>query len=754
MTPISLRRRHGTRAAASPNHRRTTRAAVRLLGAASAAAALAAGAALLLLARPSLLVNERSAAFILGRAHAYAPRWAALSVSARALGGTRHRYEFKISDLCISKRDGTLDACFESIEASALVDWSRRGPVLVALERLRATGRHLRLTAGLQPSPLIQATFRTWLERAAAGRLLPSRLTSARIEDCDVRLPLFQLVRPTSTVTGALSVRLAPNRALPLQILMDARVRTSRGARRLRLQAEAGSDLFTETPPRIAEARAAGSYDGKTFRAAARIRRENHGAGTLRVSASAGAYRIDGRWQAAPGQGHWALSGGLRARSGAGLLTLTDCRGTAMRRVGKLLPPAANLTCRWEARAPVLESARLGHPPSLAGALRLAARIEGKPGKTATISHELDATAAIPRFEKLVTALSGTRWAIPAPLHVLKGTLSATASSHGNSRSPVQRMRWSASADLASVKQRLLARATGTLSAAGLGAAQIVLNNDAELIISDMVLELPSVDVSGIPQFAVDRRIIHETHDNRAARRKFSTRARISMRTERPLRLLSNLAKEPVPIGLDLTVTSPPTLTSGTVAIRSFGIELFRRAAIVDHLNLALIAGEKAARLEGVVLYRAAEATIRIILMGTTRRPQIEFESDPPMDRDQIIALLVYGKSPGELDLDQAQSVGNTRTALESKAFGLLSLYLFGTTPIETVTYDSATRSYAVKLRLPGGASMELSSDFSQTRELRLRKLLAPHWAVQSEFKSVRDQGGGGAAWLEWFNRY
>ena len=77
------------------------------------------------------------------------------------------------------------------------------------------------------------------------------------------------------------------------------------------------------------------------------------------------------------------------------------------------------------------------------------------------------------------------------------------------------------------------------------------------------------------------------------------------------------------------------------------------------------------------------------------------------MDRDQIIALLVFGKSPSELDLDESESVGNTQTALESKAFGLASLYLFGATPIERVAYDSATGTYSVRLRLPGGANLQ-----------------------------------------------
>jgi hypothetical protein len=273
-------------------------------------------------------------------------------------------------------------------------------------------------------------------------------------------------------------------------------------------------------------------------------------------------------------------------------------------------------------------------------------------------------------------------------------------------------------------------------------------------VLEDVALDLPRLDVGALPRATVDKRI---GPPKPPAGGGSPVRLQARVRTEKPVRLFSNLAADPVPVSLDLGLASPPMAASGTVSIGGFGVRLFRRSARIERLDLGLKPGRPAA-IDGELSYKAAEATIRILLLGTAKKPRVDFMSDPPMERDEIIALLVYGKSPSELDLDEAQSVGNTRTALESKAFGLASLYLFGTTPIETVTYDAASRAYAVKFRLPGGASMELSSDFSTTRELRVRKLLAPHWAVQSELQTRRDEAGtetgGGAAWLEWFDRY
>lgn len=761
-----------------------------MLAAAAALGALLMGGALLFLARPSVLVNERVAAFLLRRAQSYAPRWEGLSVWAHALPGRRHRYALELRGLCVKDAYGAVDACFETIELGALAAWSRRGPSLVAVERLRVAGRRVALRPGRSPAGEGGGSLAP-LRRAAAGRLLPPWLAGARWEDFRVSLPELDVESGSTTVAGRLALSLEPRRALPALASADLRLRTPAGVKRLRARVEAGSDLLGAARPSALELRARGDYAGSPFRAGLLARRGQGEEGSLRLDGAWRGARAEGRGAARRVGGRWELAGGLELSApGRGRLSLRRCRGEAGP-AGDEPPRLARLDCRWEAvpaRLPRAFPAR-----ALRGALsararragpsgretldarlnasiepvrdwyelsaRASASLSGRPGAEARLSHELDARLSIPRFERLTAALRGTRWAVPAPLHVMTGPLSLRASSRGDPRSPLDAS-WSASADLSSARQRLAARASGTLAAREPRAPRPALESESELVLSDVAIELPRIDVGSVPQLQVDRRIVSEPPAERAhepaapVALPVELRGRLRVRTEKPARLLTNLAREPVPIDLDLDVSFPPAAAGGTVALRRFGIELFRREAVVDHVNLALSPGRRDARLEGLVLYRAAEATIRIILLGTTRRPLIDFASDPPMDRDQIIALLVYGRSPSELDLDQAQSVGNTQTALESKAFGLLSLYLFGSTPVETVTYDSVSRAYTVKLRIPGGASMELSSDFSQTRELRLRKLLAPHWAVQSEFRSHREEGGGGSAWLEWFNRY
>jgi hypothetical protein len=228
----------------------------------------------------------------------------------------------------------------------------------------------------------------------------------------------------------------------------------------------------------------------------------------------------------------------------------------------------------------------------------------------------------------------------------------------------------------------------------------------------------------------------------------------LSVGTAKPIVLYSDLAKTPVPVALDFKLEKPPGVMTGAVEVKSFDIEFFRRNATVDHLTLTFRPGSKVVGLDGLIKYKAAEATISIRLLGTTDKPQVVFESDPPMNQSDIVAMLVFGKSPDDLDADQAATVANSQTAMSDEAFGLASLYLFASTPVQFVGYDPATKSYTMKLRVPGGETLSLNSDFDTTKSVQLRRRLSKHFAIVEEAVNSQTEGNGFVTLLEWFTRY
>ena len=733
----------------------------RLAWLAGAPLAALAVAAAVFLARPGALLTSRTVGAALKVFGAsYAPAWSSLRFTAEPLAPRRHRYALTAFGFCAGNRDGAFSACFSELELRAVVFYSRRGPVIERVERLTAVSGDARLD------------LRRFGPRGG-GRGVPPALYSTPVRELRVELSSFTVTAASAAVSGDFRAVLDPRDRRPLTVAADVRIKAASGARRLKAELSAATDLLQGGAPTFVELAASAELrPGGRARAARRARRRARGgpgAGGAPRPPPAGPLRSLRLYACA---GSAPLGPGAARPSGGGLACryqLTPARPPAepFRSVRSLSGPvslrgrAGEGTYEAELKAAV-EPVKAWYEVAGDAAVRVRGRLS-RPLKDAEMSHEVHATVKVPRFEDLVALLKETKYAVPPPVHVLTGPLSLTLESRGDPRSARLSARYALTSDLAAGRQRLVLRAEGEAAAADAWTPARAFEHSGELILKEVALEAPRLEVGRAPKVFVDKRIKTgaEVPDRAATARRpggggrfAAPRGSLVVRTEKPLILFSNLAKDPVPIGLDLILTSPPAAAAGTVSVRSFAVELFRRNATVDHLNIEVSSGSRPGALEGLVRYKTQEVEIGILILGTVEKPRIELTSVPPLKREDIIALLIFGKSPAELDPEQTVSVSNTETALESRAFGLASLYLFGATPIEHVGYDPGTKTTTVKLRLPGGANLTIGSDFDQSRQLKLRKSLAPHWAIQSEISDQGREGAGATTFLEWFNRY
>jgi len=731
--------------------RALTRVALLAMGAVLSAAVVAA----LFLERPELLLTDRVVAAALRHfGAAYAPRWSKLSFSAAAIGRRRHRYALSSEGICAEDPRGVFMGCFKRLEFAVVVRYSRRGARLEVIENLDAVGERVVVDLG---------------RRAPAATRAPPAPPFVR--SLRVELPDLILRTPGLEASGSVSASVEPGRRRPAAFKADLRTRGKRAVGRVKLRLTADTDLFNAGEPSFLDAKGFAVIPGR---------------GRARVAMKV--LRAGARYE---------LSGGAEVYASTGPLLsarLTGCRGTVSR--GEPGEGSGELACRYEVVASKPIDARLGVIKTAAGAVRangelragrLSAvvhgtldpigawyelsgsaegRLAGRLGdsvRALKLSHDVRALLKVPKFEDLAAFLRETSYAVPAPFHVLSGPLSLALELRGDPRSGRQEVRYVLETALAGARQKLVARTTGKVSIVNALGPRRGAEHSAEVLLKDVALELPKLEAGPAPKITLDRRITSgeetrtvasSTAAARAAARPLAVRSRVTVRTERPMILYSNLAKEPVPVGVDLTATHPPAAVAGRVSVSKFDVELFRRRATLDHMNVTLSSGSRVGRLEGLLLYNTPSASIRIAILGTTERPRVELTSVPPLKREDIIGLLIFGKNPNELDPEQTASVSNTETALESRAFGLASLYLFGATPIEHVGYDSATRTTSVKLRLPGGARLTLGSDFDQSRQLTVRKPLSPHWAIQSEISEQGQQSKAATTFLEWLNRY
>ncbi|MBI4423445.1 MAG: translocation/assembly module TamB domain-containing protein [Elusimicrobia bacterium] len=780
---------------------RVLAAAKRLAALAAGLAVLAAGLAALLAARPELLVNPRSAAWALGRfGKAFEPRWESLSVWPVSLGAFDKDLVVHARGLCWRTRRPETSGCLERLDLRVGARVGFSGLEELRLEYLDAYGGSIR---GDLSRPAERAAPPTG-EPARA----PAWLGLLRVGSVAVELPSVRVALASGTLAGAWSLSLPP----------APREGAARAGGKRRALSARGEGLWRDAsgpkPFGAALALETDAFDGRlsflTLSADADAGPLGQGRAWARVEpGEGGSFAVDAEAEASAGQRRVsaALRGRGRRREWGGVLSaryadragpvsavgLDGCRGE-LGLDPELRLERASLACRcWLEPRPFGREA----PARLAGFLtargrvaggreldsrasltidpaggwyrfsgRLSASAAGTLGSGARglrIRHDAQAELRVPRFEDLVAYFRGSAFALPAPLNALHGPVHARVRGSGDSRLDPQRFAVDARTELHNAVQSVALRVRGGVTATKLWTPERRFAARLEAALDDVAIELPYLEVQAPPKVALDPRITSGGGPEPELRLAPAPRPRplpveLSLRVHtpaKPVRLHTNLLRDPVPLRLDLELAAPAAASSGTIWTEPFLLELFGRKAEVERLSARQRPGSRSIELDAAIRYKTPEAVVRILLLGTTDKPRVQFMSEPPMDRSQVLALLLFGKPPSELDADQAASVGHTNAALTEQAFGLASLFLFASTPIEYVGYNPEAGTYTIRFRLPGGATAEVGSDLEESRRVRVRKRLSRRWAVETELRrELATERNAVATFLEWFLRY
>lgn len=760
---------------------------------------------------PSGFLNTRTLSAAVERFGAsYRPRWKDLSFEVRSQDLLTKRLILDASDFCFDDETGAMKGCFALLELDATIRLGLRPYLRVTrLDKLVVRESSLSIDAAAGKAARKKEKPARY---SRLPQLLPEPLRQMRLGELDVRLPAASVKTASGTTTWGLSARYAAGSGRPLAAHGFAVLRDTSNLVSDRYVADLkfDSDLFDQG--RLSYLNARGEVRSRGLQAYVFARAQNAGKRSLKLLARA-RVRAGGRTIVAQATGvqtprRYVARGALDLMDPSGpvrKLGLDDCRFQAPLASDGVHPEKAELVCALTAvpkplglahHAKVLPfrgafKAHVDFKPKLGAlekdafqaavsadvgpvkdyygfylhaALKLAGRTSRLP-ESLKAEHSVTAGLTVDRFQDLVRYLEGTAYSVPAPFHVLDGPITFEARSVGDPRGPDQRVEYTLTTALSAGRQALQAQARGAVTARGLFQPSPTFADSTEVDLKKVAFELPYLRVGPMPAVSVDKRIVTGGKPPQQAEAAARTSVRKSsvtalrydahVLTSAPVLLYSNVVKDPVPIGLDLHLRNSGM--TGKIELRSFHMEVFRQLALIDHITLTPLPGSSAFGLDGLVVYKKEDVTIKIALLGSTDRPQISLTSDPPMTQDEIIGVLLYGKSPGELDIDQQTSVGNAATAMTNGAFGLASLYLFASTPIEYVGYDPATQTYSIKFKLPGGATLAVGSTLEESRTIKLRKRIASHFAIETELQSTRSGEQRSSAittFLQFFERY
>jgi TamB, inner membrane protein subunit of TAM complex len=401
--------------------------------------------------------------------------------------------------------------------------------------------------------------------------------------------------------------------------------------------------------------------------------------------------------------------------------------------------------------------------------------IPAKPFKDWQIHSKVDVELAIAEFHNLVEILDKTAYAVPAPFHVLHGEVHFMAKGELNPRGgeiPLE-----LHTELHSKEQNFVVDSKGHFKFRKELASEVDpksghelgydMNLQLDAALTSIKLMLPHFDLSSFPKLAPDTRIREEIEaHNKSGPGRFSYQIHVTTPVG-PVKIVTNLASAPIPIRADIQLdTKQPPL--GKISIEMFPVDVFKRQATIEKFELSL--EPKKQPIDGVIQVVYTDYTVKIVLKGTVADPIYQFTSEPALPEQEVIAVLLFGKTSGDLDSDQTDSVGSVRGAAADKSLDLASLYLLAATPIESVGYDPTSGAVTAKIKIANGTSLNVAGGGPNANGLQtvgIRKRLGNNFSITTEVTSSQlDQSGGLAgstaensqktvsALLEWRHRY
>ena len=382
--------------------------------------------------------------------------------------------------------------------------------------------------------------------------------------------------------------------------------------------------------------------------------------------------------------------------------------------------------------------------------------VPSKPPDNWKVSTDFDVHFVIESFSRLERALASTPWPVPAPFNIMDGVIDfaltgSMSTSTGKARFPAK-----LSTRLESKEQRIFTESDGEFVFSFGGAGMKNASLDLEVKLEDVQLQLPNLALATLPQLSDDSRIELKAPEGPKKSGKdpaISWRLHVASPEGKPVRILSNITPDFVPIELDLNVDGDGS--TGRVAINKFPVELFRRKAKVDSLDIELKKPADESTVKGSFTIDTGGYVISLLVAGLMESPAITLVSNPPLSEGDIISTLIYGEPADSLDEEGASSVGSMSAAIADRALALTSMFVLASTPIQSVGYNPQTKAFSARIKLGKKTSL-ITETGGTTKQVGIRQRIGKGWRITTSYGTDSDPSAitGGTALIEWTKRY
>lgn len=355
-------------------------------------------------------------------------------------------------------------------------------------------------------------------------------------------------------------------------------------------------------------------------------------------------------------------------------------------------------------------------------------------------------------FRSFARILNSTRLLIPSPLNVLRGGLNFNAKGELHPDPFSAAFQVAVQTKLNSPGQALDMVASGVFNYKACTPPAENTFVEIKLETANMQVQLPNIDYKNPPAVVPDSRfkLVRSSRENSA---KCEIAYNFSFKNrDNPILVSAPLLKNSIPLDVELTAQDDKAL-DGILSVKNYSTIVFRRRATVESFRLDL----KKKEVDGNIRVDYTDYRIFISVTGQTQSLHLSFMSDPPLSREEVLSILLFGKKLEGLEPGETGSVRNASAAAKDGALSLASLYIFASTPIESVGYNPNTNGLVTKIKLADGTSLNVGANAQGLTDVGLTRRLSKHWRIQTTLQEPDENAGrnrSASTLLEWFTRF
>ena len=358
------------------------------------------------------------------------------------------------------------------------------------------------------------------------------------------------------------------------------------------------------------------------------------------------------------------------------------------------------------------------------------------------------------KFQNIVKRLQLTRWSIPAPFNQVDGKLGCTLSGKYLGRAERGSVPVKCFVNLKSANQTYKLNSQGVIELRTEN-SQFIPRLELLTELDDIKIPIPDLKITEpAPNLVKDKRFVDYNSIIEKPNFKIEYDIKIASKASDAIKVVTNLALDPVPFAVTAHLThDKPAI--GEINFSAFRIGILRREIKVENFRIKLQPDPAKQEITGLVQFKTSDFKVYMDIFGTLEKPLYSFRSVPALPEKDILAVVFFGKTLGELDFDQQKSVDQSEAAFASGVIGLISMYYLSSTPIESISYNPLTNTVAAKFAVREGLSLTIGANTESEGQIGLRQSLGRGWSMEST--AIHDDASGlnrGVAMLRWALRY